>query len=231
MPTPEDEVHWVLLARCNDRNALERLLRNVSPSLTRYLRHLVGDEHADDIAQEVFMIVCKKIVWLRRAELFRPWLFRVASRAAFRFLKKEKRWSDQIRNPDVLDQIPGPPTISRALVRELLSQEHVTPASRAVLLLHFEEGMTLPEIAAVLEVPLGTVKSRLAYGLATLRKRTHDQEQRHDRQTEIILRRSLDNVDRLRRRWLVTMGVTAALSQIAWLAFVLKAEQVTKKLF
>ena len=48
-------------------------------------------------------------------------------------------------------------------------------------------------------------------------------------QSEIILRRSLDNVDRLRRRWLVTMGVTVALSQIAWLAFVLKAEQVTEK--
>ena len=47
---------------------------------------------------------------------------------------------------------------------------HVTPASRAVLALHFKEGMTLPEVAAVLDIPLGTVKSRLAYGLATLRR-------------------------------------------------------------
>ena len=38
------------------------------------------------------------------------------------------------------------------------------------LALHFKEGMTLPEVAAVLDVPLGTVKSRLAYGLATLRR-------------------------------------------------------------
>jgi RNA polymerase sigma-70 factor (ECF subfamily) len=181
MPTPEDEVQWVLLAQCHDREALERLLRNVTPSLARYLRHLVGDEHADDVAQEVLIIVCKKIGWLRRAELFRPWLFRVASRAAFRYLKKEKRWSDQIRDPEVLDQVPGPPAVSRELARDLLSREHLTPASRAVLLLHFEEGMTLPEVAAVLEVPLGTVKSRLAYGLATLRKRMHDEEQDHDR--------------------------------------------------
>jgi hypothetical protein len=48
-------------------------------------------------------------------------------------------------------------------------------------------------------------------------------------QNEIILRRSLDYVDRLRKRSLVIMGITAALSQIAWIAFVLKAEQVTEK--
>jgi hypothetical protein len=47
--------------------------------------------------------------------------------------------------------------------------------------------------------------------------------------SELDLRGLLDNVDRLRRRWLVTMGLTAALSQIAWLAFILKAEQVTEK--
>jgi RNA polymerase sigma-70 factor, ECF subfamily len=56
----------------------------------------------------------------------------------------------------------------------LLSRLHVidgiSPASRAVLVLHFTEDLPLPDVAAVLEVPLGTVKSRLAYGLATLRK-------------------------------------------------------------
>jgi hypothetical protein len=48
-------------------------------------------------------------------------------------------------------------------------------------------------------------------------------------QDERILRQSLDYVDRLRRRWLVVMGVTAVLSQVAWLVFVLKAEHVTEK--
>ena len=46
----------------------------------------------------------------------------------------------------------------------------ISPASRAVLVLHFEEELSLPEVAAVLELPLGTVKSRLAYGLTALRK-------------------------------------------------------------
>jgi len=55
-------------------------------------------------------------------------------------------------------------------LEELLSLEELSPASGAVLALHFREEMTLGEIAAILEVPLGTVKSRLAYGLGAIRK-------------------------------------------------------------
>jgi hypothetical protein len=47
--------------------------------------------------------------------------------------------------------------------------------------------------------------------------------------SEAILRQALDSVDRLRRRGLVIMGITAALSQIAWLAFIFSAEHVTEK--
>jgi len=57
-----------------------------------------------------------------------------------------------------------------ALLAELLDAELLSPASRAVLVLHFQEEMQLDEVAAVLEIPIGTVKSRLAYGLKSLRK-------------------------------------------------------------
>ena len=46
----------------------------------------------------------------------------------------------------------------------------VSPASRAVLVLHFQEDLPLADVAAILEIPLGTVKSWLAYGLAALRR-------------------------------------------------------------
>jgi len=46
----------------------------------------------------------------------------------------------------------------------------ISPASRAVLVLHFQEELSLAAVAAILEVPLGTVKSRLAYGLTAIRK-------------------------------------------------------------
>jgi RNA polymerase sigma-70 factor (ECF subfamily) len=48
--------------------------------------------------------------------------------------------------------------------------EGISPASRALLVLHFQEEMSLADAAAVLEIPVGTAKSRLAYGLAAVRK-------------------------------------------------------------
>ena len=53
---------------------------------------------------------------------------------------------------------------------QLLASDAVSPASRAVLVLHFAEEWSLPEVAAILDIPLGTVKSRLAYGLRSIRK-------------------------------------------------------------
>jgi len=59
-------------------------------------------------------------------------------------------------------------------LRALLDSAALSPASRAVLILHFQEDMPLAEVAAVLEIPVGTVKSRLAYGLTALRRHFAD---------------------------------------------------------
>jgi RNA polymerase sigma-70 factor (ECF subfamily) len=48
--------------------------------------------------------------------------------------------------------------------------DHVSPASRAVLLLRYQDDLTIEESAAILEIPIGTAKSRLHYGVTTLRK-------------------------------------------------------------
>jgi RNA polymerase sigma-70 factor (ECF subfamily) len=166
-----EEALWVLRAQTGDREALELLLRRTQPALTRYLRRLVGERFADDLTQDVLLTVYRKLWWLTSPDLFRPWLFRIASRAAFRFLKREGRWPEHRRDDDALGTLVGPPPApSPEVVQQLVDAADVTPASRAVLLLHFAEDMSLQEVAAVLELPLGTVKSRLAYGLATLRR-------------------------------------------------------------
>jgi RNA polymerase sigma-70 factor (ECF subfamily) len=174
LATSKQEAQWVLRAQCSDREALELLLRNLQPSLHRYLSRLVGGSAADDVLQEVLIIVCRKLKWLETPEFFRAWAYRVASRAAFRHLKKEKRWSDRLQDEVVLDEMPAPEVAAPLdILPELLNSDALTPASRAVLALHFQEELSLPEVAAILEIPLGTVKSRLAYGLAALRKKLH----------------------------------------------------------
>lgn len=171
MATPRQEAQWVLRAQCDDREALELLLRSVQPSLHRYLLGLVGPLHSDDVAQEVLLIACRKIGRLHTPELFRPWLYRVASRAAFRHLKKERRSPEQARDELALEELPAPDARPQEeLLDGLHEMDGISPASRAVLALHFREELSLPEIAAILETPLGTVKSRLAYGLSALRK-------------------------------------------------------------
>jgi RNA polymerase sigma-70 factor, ECF subfamily len=169
--TSPQEAQWVLQAQCGDREALEFLLRSIQPALHRYLMGIVGGTHTDDVMQETLMIICHKLGWLHSPELFRPWSYRVASRVAFRHLKKEKRWPLQAPDESIFEQLrAADPPPSSELLQELLNSEAVSPASRAVLALHFQEELSLAEVAAVLEIPLGTVKSRLAYGLDAIRK-------------------------------------------------------------
>jgi RNA polymerase sigma-70 factor (ECF subfamily) len=161
----------VLRAQCGDREALECLLRSIRPPLDRFLRRVVKTSHAEDVLQDALVVVSCKLASLHTPELFRPWCFRIASRCAFRHLKKEKRWPQQPADESVFADLAAPKVPSSIeTLDELLSLDTLSPASRAVLMLHFQEELPLSEVAAILGLPLGTVKSRLAYGLTTIRK-------------------------------------------------------------
>ena len=174
MTSPEETL-WAVRAQCGDREALELLLRSVQPSLRRYVRRLTNDADADDVLQNVLVAIARNVVWLIEPRLFRPWAFRIASRAAFKHLRRVRRRGVEETDDALLAGLPAPePPPSNELLAELLDGEVLSPASRAVLVLHFQEEMQLDEVAAVLEIPLGTVKSRLAYGLKTLRQYLSD---------------------------------------------------------
>jgi RNA polymerase sigma-70 factor (ECF subfamily) len=165
------EAQWVLRAQCNDREALESLLRSIQPALHRYLCRLVGTTSASDVLQEVLITLFRRLSALKQPELFRPWAYRVASRIAFRHLRKEKRWQEQVNDEAAIEFIPAPEAPPREeLLQVLLNADVISPGSRAVFVLHFQEDLPLADVAAILEIPVGTAKSRLAYGLAALRK-------------------------------------------------------------
>ncbi len=174
MTTAKQETWWVLRAQSGDRGALDELLEAVQEPLYRYIFRLVGERTlAEDILQEVFIRIYRKLGWLREPELFRPWAYRIASREAFKHLKRERRWVEQIRDESTLETIPAQSS-AESYAPELIERlpqliERVSPASRAVLILHYLHEMPLAEVAAVLGLAQGTVKSRLAYGLESLR--------------------------------------------------------------
>jgi RNA polymerase sigma-70 factor (ECF subfamily) len=169
VPTSQDEARLVIRAQIGDREALEQLLRGAQPALRRYVGRLVGPDHAPDVVQDVLISIAGKLAWLTEPRLCRPWMFRIASRAAFRHLRKQKRWVQASEEAE-FEAIPAAEPPSEHLLRELLDSDDLSPASRAVLVLHFQEEMPLAEVAAILEIPLGTAKSRLAYGLKALRR-------------------------------------------------------------
>jgi len=179
MESGRQEIWLVLRSQAGDREALDQLLRLMQEPLYRYIYSLTGGRAmAEDILQEVFILIYRKIRWLREPELFRPWAYRIATREAFKHLKRERRWSDKSEDESVLVDLPAPSRdeLAPELIAQLVAQ--ISPASRAVIVLHYLHEMPLAEIADVMGVAIGTVKSRLAYGLDRLRKQMTTQPER-----------------------------------------------------
>ena len=127
--------------------------------------------------QGVLWTIARKLTWLEDPAAFKPWLYRIATRAAIKHVTRERRlWP--LASREDLDAIPEPVEPSVPLrfeeIPELLA--HATPRSRAVIVLHYLEELSLEEVAVVLGVPLGTVKSRLSYGLRVVRQAAQERD-------------------------------------------------------
>ena len=162
----------VARAQSGDRSALNRLLRDHQPPLYRHIRTITGDaDLAFDVLQSVLLIVVRRLAGLRDPRWFRAWAYRIATREAVRAARRSKRELSLCEEPasEAIAEAPfADPLLVRACVDRLAE---LPPAAGLTLRLHYLEDMTLVEIAEALEIPVGTVKSRLAYGLARLRER------------------------------------------------------------
>src|ERR1044071_5409509 len=155
MTTAKQETWRVLRAQSGDRGALDELLEAVQEPLYRYIFRLVGERAlAEDILQEVFIRIYRKLRWLREPQAFRAWTYQIASREAFRYLNRERRWSEQVRDETTLAALPA--SEAREFPRELIESlpqlvESLSPASRAVVILFYLHELSLVETAAVLD--------------------------------------------------------------------------------
>jgi RNA polymerase sigma-70 factor (ECF subfamily) len=168
----EIETLLVMRAQCGDLVAFEQLLRRVHGPVRRYVVGLAGESEADDILQEVGLKVYRQIRCLREPRVFRAWVFRIATRIAFVHLRKAKRWRELESDPDLIRSMAivesnGQGELDAEFLRLV---DGVSPASRAVLLLHYQQHLSLDETAAILDIPVGTAKSRLSYGVAAVRR-------------------------------------------------------------
>lgn len=162
---------WLVLrAQAGDRPALDDLLALTQRLLSPYLNAVAGDaDEAADVMQEVLLTVYRKLHKLREPRAYLAWARRIASRTLVARLKALKQWeTSSAALDDTIAAEAGDDPLPEALVPGILAQ--ISPASREVLALRYLSGLTLREIAATLDLPLGTVKSRLGYGLQSLRR-------------------------------------------------------------
>lgn len=179
MTSQEDDVLLVLLVQTGDTAAFEKLLRRLHAPMRKYVRNLAGESNADDILQDVSWQIFRQIRNLREPKVIRAWAFRIATRISFHYLKRQKRWRDLENDPEFIRSIPvHTPLRPDEMDADFLNLiEHVSPSSRAVLLLHYQQHLSLEETAAILDIPFGTAKSRLSYGVATVRKFLKEKEE------------------------------------------------------
>jgi RNA polymerase sigma-70 factor, ECF subfamily len=168
--SPTDEVRLVLRAQSGDLPAFEQLIIGIEAPLRGYLVRLLGGRaNADDILQEVFLRVWRSLGWLREPALFRAWAYRIATREAQRAMRRESKHETLRADVSELEALPAPFVDPETRLDAERRLGQVSPLARIVLVAHYFEGLSLDEIAAGTEAPLGTVKSRLASGLAQLR--------------------------------------------------------------
>lgn len=141
-----------------------------------HIRAIVGDaDQAKDVLQETLWRIARKLSSLRDPRWVRAWSYRIATREAVHRTHSEKRWTEALRG-DAMNVLPvesDEPDFDPELVAQLTSRIcDLSPASQVVLRMRYLDGLSQAEIAEALEISEGTVKSRLAYGLAALRRGT-----------------------------------------------------------
>lgn len=156
----EDEL---LAIRCQlgERAAFDELIARWHEPLWRYLRRLTGDDDAAaESIQDVWLRVLRAIPKLRDAARLRAWIFGIARRVVMDRLR-EKYAAPPLVSADDVDIEDAAPQSEDDL--ELMHEEleRLPVIDREALVLFYLQELTLIEIADVLGVPIGTVKSRL----------------------------------------------------------------------
>ncbi len=163
----ELEAQWIqrVLVR-DDRHAFRQLVLLHQSALRVFLRRLLGDPGlADDSAQEAWITAYQKISTFRGGS-FRSWLYTIAARKAGRIRSKEGRTESLEAASEASGGMETEEGLKLDLERALL---RLSPVERSCLHLAGVEEMSHQEIADILALPLGTVKSHITRGKEKLR--------------------------------------------------------------
>jgi RNA polymerase sigma factor (sigma-70 family) len=175
----EDE--W-LVVRCQlgEREAFDELIQRWHEPLWKYVRRLAGhDDTARDLAQDIWVRVLRGIPRLRDGSKLRAWLFGIARRALMDRLRAQYA-APMAADVDVLEVAAMAAVTAEDTAGTLALEEEsealedalagLPVSEREVLTLFYLQELSLADVADVLNVPVGTVKSRLFRARRSLRR-------------------------------------------------------------
>jgi RNA polymerase sigma-70 factor (ECF subfamily) len=166
-----------LIAACRrgDRSALDAVFREHADGLERFLSRLVGPSaDLEDLLQETFAAAINAFPRFRGEASVKTWLRSIAVHVAHSHLRKPRRPVTELDETRHTDSSPGPDEHEdrrRTVTRLYAHLDRIDAKKRLALVLHVVEGMSLAEIAALMDASVAATKSRLFWARRELRKR------------------------------------------------------------
>ena len=161
-----DDTSLVVAARAGSRAAVGELFDRHWPGVWRAAFMVTGRRDlADDVAQEAFIRAIQGLPTFDEGRPVRPWLRRITINCSVDLLRRERRSAGlEERGPDPLEDPELDVDLDLEMALRRLGWER-----RTVVVLHYWLGYRLSDIAEILEMPVGTVSSRLSRALGELR--------------------------------------------------------------
>lgn len=168
----------VLQLQAGNVDALGHLYDRYQRMVYRTALAITGDtDAAADLLQDVFLRLFRFAYHFDHERPLEPWLYRMTTNLAYTHIKRNRRWLHSLEN--LVDRISG---MGRPSPYDEIEKQDEWDAvqkaltslpfpQRVVVVLYYLNDLSLQEIAHILEVPIGTVKSRLHYGRLMLKKR------------------------------------------------------------
>ncbi len=167
-----NEADWALVRRAQrgDRDAVTTVITRYQGYVYRTAYGIVQyAADAEDVTQETFLKMYRSFQTLHDVRTFPSWLARIATRTALDRVAQRER--THLASPDVLEATAAPDAVHRSDLQIDVARAlaDLTPAHRAVLVLREVYGFDYAELAQILDVPVGTVRSRLHHARMQLR--------------------------------------------------------------
>ena len=165
----------LLVLRCqrDDAAAFDELVGRWQERLWRHARRVVGDEEAAwDVLQEAWVAVVKGLKRLDAPELFPAWAYRIVNHKAIDWIRRRqtRRKMERQALSEAERAARHPPADDNEAIALRDALDRLGADQRAILSLKYAEGFGVDEIAQILGIPEGTVKSRLHYAREALRQ-------------------------------------------------------------